>query len=96
MPTKSELLKARTRSIKSTLRDATQEQKKGHAGISLAENFNKILRDIAEMHPDLASSLPSEITWKGPFAQMRMSDVSYLDLEVMVDQVLALLDLMED
>ncbi|MDA0813825.1 MAG: hypothetical protein O3C21_15720 [Verrucomicrobia bacterium] len=96
MPTNIEILRAKARSFKSTLRSATPEEKKGHAGIGLAENFNRILADVGEAHPDLKDSLPAPLTLKGAFSEVGKSDTSYLDLEILADQLLALLDLVEN
>ena len=95
MPTKNEILRAKVRSLKTTLKSATPDQKKGFIGIEMAKNFNKILEEVSIEHPSLGDALPAQLTWKGPFAQMGQSDTSYLDLEIYADQLLALLDLAE-
>ena len=96
MPSKVELLRARARSFKSTLQNASPKEKEGPAGTALAKNFNKIIEETGETYPDLKDSLPGKITWLGPFARMGKCDVSYLDLEVLADQLLAMLDLVDD
>ena len=96
MPSKTDILRARARSFKSTLHNATAKEKEGPAGTALAENFNKIVEETVQTFPDLKESLPARITSRGPFARMGKSDVSYLDLEVMADQLLAMLDLVDD
>lgn len=96
MPSRIDLLRARARSFKSTLQKATAKEKEGPAGTALAENFNKIVQEAGNAFPDLKDSLPAPITSRGPFARMGKSDVSYLDLEVMADQLLAMLDLVDD
>ena len=96
MPSKIEILRARARSFKSTLQNASVKEKEGLAGTALAENFNKIVEETAQTYPDLKESLPARITSRSPFARMGKSDVSYLDLEVLADQLLAMLDLADD
>lgn len=96
MPSKTDLLRARARSFKSTLQNASAKEKEGPTGTALAENFNKILQEAGNTFPDLKDSLPASITSRGPFARMGKSDASYLDLEIMADQLLSLLDLVDD
>jgi hypothetical protein len=91
-----ELLKTRVKSIKVTLERASTKEKGELAGKALAENFNSLIQEIETAYPELRSALPARITAHGPFAHMGASDVSYLDLEVFVDQVLNLLELVHD
>lgn len=95
MPSKLVLLKARVRSLKSTLQNASSKEKSNSAGTALAMNFNKIVEDTAKVYPDLKDSLPASITSDGPFSHMGVSDVTYLDLEVFADQLIAMLDVMD-
>lgn len=96
MPTRVEILRARARSFKSTLQNASSKEKEGHAGTALVQNFNKIIDETGLTYPDLKESLPEYITIDGIFAHMGKSDVTYLDLEVLADQLLAMLDLVDD
>jgi hypothetical protein len=93
---KIRLLKARALAFKNTLAQASAKERDGHAGKGLAENFNAIVKAIGEEYPDLEDSLPKPITSSGPFARHGLSDASYLDIQVLADQVLALLDIMEE
>lgn len=93
---KVRLLKARARAFKTTLAQASSKEKQAKAGVGLAENFNAIVKDIGEEYPDLKDSLPSRITSLSALRSLGQSDASYLDVEVLADQVLALLDIMEE
>jgi hypothetical protein len=81
--------------MKSTLEAQAHPDKKEKASTHIAENFNKIVTDIASAFPELASSLPSPISSSTPLAQVGMSDAQYVDLEVYCEQILNLLDLIE-
>jgi hypothetical protein len=93
---KKQLLRTRLKAIRSTLHGASAKEKEGLAGISLTENFNTILTEIAEEYPELKDSLPTHISSRGPFQRIGKSSVSYLDLEALADQAIALLDLVEE
>lgn len=93
---KRQLLRTRLKAIRSTLHGASAKEKEGLAGISLTENFNAILTEVAEEYPELKDSLPKHISGHGPFKRVGKSSVSYLDLEALADQAIALLDLIQE
>ncbi len=94
---KLNLLKTRVKSIKSTIESATPNERKNHASVQTMELVNKLIADTAEQFPDLASSLPDPLKNVGPGASMMgVSDHSYMDIDICVDQVLSLLDLMDN
>ena len=96
MPTKKEILKAKIRAFKTTLQNATPKQKEGRLSIQLAKNFNGLIVEVGENFSDIKEDMPEEITWTGHFARLDSSDVTYLDVEILADQILALLDLLDD
>ena len=90
------LLKARAGAFKTTLGQATSDEKQGNAGVGLAENFNKILGDIRKAFPELESSLPQPIKSTTSLRKIAQSNASYLDVQVLADQILALLEIADE
>ena len=92
MPEKVDVLRAKLRAIRSTLERTPSQEKQNQAGIDLANNFNEMLTQVGSLLPELKEELPKPIS-AGIFAHMGKANVTYLDLEVLAEQVLALLDL---
>ena len=91
--TEVQLLKLRARSLKSTLENASEKQKQGQVNIQLAQDFNKLIEDVTAAFPQIVSALPQPIDCAGPFMQMGVTSLTYLDLEVYADRLLAALEL---
>lgn len=92
---KKSIFLAKLNSIKSIIEKASDKQKQDLIGTNLANEFNKLLRELSEEYPDLKSSLPAEIPSKGPFRDMQKADVNYIDLEIFTETVISLLNLVE-
>lgn len=96
-PSKLTLLKTRVKSIKSTIESARSTERGNHASVQTMELVNKLISDTAQQFPDLADSLPAPFKNIAPHAAMMgVSDHSFMDIEICVDQVLSLLDLMDE
>ena len=92
---KMKLLKAKVRSLKSTLDGGWSDKKADHVTTAQAEEFNKMLKEVASSYPEAAGSLPAEIKSTTPFARMGISNASLVDLKIYADQLLSILDVLE-
>lgn len=93
MPTALDFIRAKVQAFKNTLDGKTLKEKEKHVAIAVAEEFNGFLEEIRKASPEAAPHLPKPITWKSVFAQdMRLSDVKFLELEMLLNQTLAVLD----
>lgn len=95
MPSPTQLLKIRVKAFRSTLHNASESSKKNHVTTMLAEEFNRLVTDAGATFPDIKTALPSLIQHNPQFRMMGISGATYLDLEIMAEQVLGLLDAME-
>ena len=89
------LLRVRLMAIKRTLEQATRDQKAGHVSQAVADNFNKIVADIAQAYPQVKDALPEPIQRSGTFGMMGSTDLNYLDLEILAEQTIEILGLVE-
>ena len=96
MPSKIDVLKVKLRAIRSTLDKVPHDKKQGPAGLDVARNFNTILKEVSSAFPDIAADLPKPLAERGAFDVMGKVDASYLDIEILSEQVLGLLDLADD
>lgn len=93
MPRTLDFLKAKVQAYKHTLEGKSGTEKERHVAIHVAEEFNRILEEIKKESPEAAPHLPRSITWTSVFADdMKVADVTYLDLEMLINEVLAVLD----
>lgn len=91
-PSKLELLQARLLSFKTVLAATSEKAKRHNVARPVAENFNQLLEDIAVHFLFLQSSLPKPISFNSDAAMVAgQSDVDYIGLEIMAEQVLAIL-----
>jgi len=91
---KIEIIEAQLRSFKSTLEKATDKQKEGLVTIALAENFNRMVEQTIQLFPELKDHLPQKIESATSMKRRAgVSDVNYLDLEILTDQVFSLIQL---
>lgn len=96
MATTLDFLKAKVQAYKHTLEGKTGKEKDGRVSIQIAQQFNAIIDEIKKESTEAAPHLPHPVTWNSPFAQTGLSDVKYLDLEMMLNQVLAILDVIRE
>src|SRR5947209_1281254 len=61
----------------------------------LAKQFNEVVKEIGEALPDVAPHLPKPIPSSTKFTMMGLSDVGYVDLMIMAEQVLRVLSVVE-
>ena len=93
---KKSIFLAKLNSIKSIIEKATDKQKQGLIGINLANEFNKLLKELSEEYPELKNSLPANINSNGHFSLMQKADTNYIDLEIFTETVISLLNLIEN
>jgi hypothetical protein len=78
--------------LKATMESKPQGEKKGLIARATADHFNGILKDIADSFPEIASKLPKPITATSMLARnMRLADCSFLDLELLMNDVITIL-----
>jgi hypothetical protein len=95
MPKELDFVKATVLAYKSTLDSKPSSEKSGRVSIQLAHQFNSIVEKIKNVcPPEAASELPRPITWNTPAANAGWSDVKFLELEMMLNQVIAILDVL--
>jgi hypothetical protein len=95
MAKKIDFLIAKVKPFQGTLENMDSKTKGGHVPIQLAENFNKLVAEIATHEPDAARELPCPITLEGQMALIGATDISYSSLEIMVGQVLGVLEVLK-
>ena len=95
--TNIDLLIARASSFQATLATIDNQTKNRHVTKQLANNFNRLLDEIKkEMPADTASHLPPPITFVSNAAKVAgMSDVLYLDLEIMINEIMNILGVLK-
>jgi hypothetical protein len=97
MPTSLDFHKATVLAFKHTLEGKSAKEKEKHVSIQIAEQFNGVVENVKKEYPDAAIHLPQPITWKGIGAQdMRIADIRFTDFEMLLNQVLAILDVLRD
>lgn len=87
------ILRARAQSIKSVLERIPPAQKQGNIAIATAQEFNDVVKQLGEAFPELSPALPKPILATTSLRHAQKADVSYVDLEIFTEQVLALLQL---
>jgi hypothetical protein len=93
MATTLDFVRAKIQAFKHTLESKPSAEKQKHVAIQIAEQFNSFLEEIKKESPEAAAHLPMPITWTSVFARdMRLSDIKFLELELLLNQVLAVLD----
>jgi hypothetical protein len=91
MPTDLDFLRAKLLAYKQTLDGKRPGNKDCDVSITIADQFNAIVEAIGRASPAAAPHLPKPITSKiAPFAGV--SDVRFLDLEMMINEAIAVLD----
>jgi hypothetical protein len=95
MPTTLDFLKAKVMAVKHTLDSRSSKEKGGHISVQTAQQFNAVIEEIKKASPEAAPHLPQPIQWGGHMARLAsQANVTFLDLEIMVNQVLGILDVL--
>ena len=95
MPTALDFHRASVITFKNTLDSKSSAEKQRRVSILLAKQFNEIVEDIKREYPDSARHLPPPITWTGLGADdMQVADIRFLDFEMMINRVLAVLEVL--
>lgn len=95
MASKVDFIKARLQAVTSVLEKTSPKEREGSVSTHLADEFNGIVKEIGEAFPDAAPHLPKPIASSTPFSKLGKSDVHYVDLMVMVEQVLRVVSVVE-
>jgi hypothetical protein len=93
MPTQMDFLRAKVLAYKNTLDGRAASQKAGRVSTLIAEQFNAIVEEIKKALPEAASHMPPTIT-SITVPGSGKSDVTFLDLEMMLNQVVSVLDVL--
>ncbi len=91
MPNNLAFLKASMTAFKETLGGASDKQKGDLISIPTADHFNGLLDRIRAEAPEVAPHLPPRVTAKSDFSIMGKSDIKFLELEMLVNQVIHVL-----
>jgi hypothetical protein len=93
MATTLDFLKAKVLAYKHSLEGRSSNEKQRHVAIHVAQEFNSCMEEIKKEAPEAAPHLPKPITWDGIAARdMQVADVTFLDMEMLINQTLAVLD----
>src|SRR6266446_5298531 len=87
VPSKVEFLRAKVEAVENALEKTAPKQRENRVSIHLAKDFNAVVKEIQDAFPDGAPYLPKPILWTTTHARMQFSDVSYVDLMIMAEQV---------
>jgi hypothetical protein len=91
MPNKVDFLKAKVQALKSVLEKTSAKEREARVSTHMAKQFNELLKEIGEAVPDAAAHLPKPIPSTTEFRHMGISDVGYVDLMIMAEQVIGVL-----
>ena len=92
--TPAKALRTAVGAFKSTLEASAIDRHDATVSTHLAEHYNTLL-DKAAAFAELKEHLPPRITSNSPFSHMGVSDATYTDLKVYLNQLADLLDLLE-
>ena len=92
---KLDLLKVRAESFRRVLTQASESAKKNHVTKSTAEEFNRLLDEVATGFPEVADALPKKIlaSSRGP-SLIGCVDVKLVELEILSEQLVGIIDLL--
>ena len=94
---KLKLLKTRVKAFKSSLESSSTSERQQKASVQTTQHLNKLIDETASDFADLAPSLPAKLRSMSIAARRAgVSDHSYMDVEIMIDQILALLELIDE
>lgn len=96
MPKKIDFLKAKVNAILDVLGGVPSQRAEQKVAPALLEQFNGILEEIAKEFPQHAKELPQPLKTKNAlFAAHGMTDIKYLDLQMVASQVMNILGVIE-
>lgn len=87
------ILDTKLRTLRKSLQNAGADRKTGNVSLALAKDFNVMREAVAREIPELEDALPAALPTTGFGAKMGQSQINYLDLEIMVDQLLAIMEM---
>ncbi len=90
-----QILRTSLESFRTTLQGAGAGRKDGQVSVYVVRQFNLILEKVRELVPEVVDGLPKPVSIRGPMTKMGLAPIKYLDLEILVDQVLAMIRLAE-
>ena len=82
-------------SFRTTLQGAAAGRKDGQVSVNVVRGFNSILERVQELVPEVVDGLPKPVRIRGPMTKKGLAPIKYLDLEILLDQVLAMIRLAE-
>ncbi|TWT64260.1 hypothetical protein [Rubinisphaera italica] len=85
------LLKTKIESTKKTLGKLSPDSKQTHISLAIAEDFNGIIDQLVLEVPDIKNIVPKKITSTMPMSHMKKADIKYIDLEIYLDQLIAII-----
>ena len=95
MPSTVSILKAMAMAFKTNLAKHPTG-KDQHVSLQDANSFNSLLKDIESFKPDIGQHLPKPVHCDNHlFTGVGKVDITYLDLEILVDQVIGILSVFE-
>ncbi len=92
---KLRIFKIQAESMRKSLSGNSEKDKSHSINQQIADRFNDILKEIREGEPEASEFLPSPITTTGDNKILGIADVSYMDLEILLDQLIATLSEIE-
>ncbi len=84
-------LKIRLGTMKKSLEGQSQSNKAIHVSQTMAQRFNDTLDTLAEVNSEVGELLPSPIEINGRFKMMGKVEITYVDLEIFIDETIALI-----
>lgn len=90
------ILERRLTTFRTTLQGASDRRKDGNVSLAIADEFNGVLEEVSALLPDFAGGLPKPAPTRGFGVEMGLVPINYLDLEMLVDQTLAMIELAGD
>lgn len=93
MPTQLDFVRAKVDAYRKTLQRHAPSDKEGRLSIQIAREFNAFIEEVKKEVPESASHLPQPIKWSGITARVaQQAEISFLEFEMILDQVIAVLD----
>jgi 4-hydroxy-3-methylbut-2-enyl diphosphate reductase IspH len=95
MPSKVDFLRAKVQAVLSALEKASAKEREGRVSTHVAKDFNEVVKQIGEGFPDASGHLPKPICSSTKERFQGLSDVRYVDLVIMAEQVMRILSVIE-
>lgn len=93
---KKRLIVASVQGVMKTLERTPASEKKNLIALQLAIDVNKTIATIAETYPEIVGALPSPLSTRGPSTTMGKAPASFLDLEILCEQLLNLIGMVDE